>query len=203
MYPFRTAARATACVAAALTLAACAIGGGDTRYRLIDPQIEPRERLEANDTNRRLAVARPGADQTRDSSRILVRRDRSLMPWEKAAWNDRAPDLVQAELVAFLDGSWGMVGGYGDLPSEHRLDLELERFELVTDGSAMTAEVALTVRLFDGQGALEGVLRPRAREAVARPDALASAVRAMEAAMRMTFIELADWLDAQLPAQPD
>jgi ABC-type uncharacterized transport system auxiliary subunit len=193
----RIAVRATACTAAALSLAACALGG-ETRYRLIDPQIDPPERSQTNDTERRLAVARPLADQTRDSSRILVRRDRSLMPWAQGAWIDRAPDLVRAELVEFLDGGWGTVGAYGELPSEHRLDLVLERFELVADGSEMSAEVTLTVRLFNAQGELQDVLRPSALEPVAESDSLDSAVRAMEAAMRSTFVELQAWLDARV-----
>lgn len=185
-------------------LSACVLGGGETRYRLIAPQPEPPAPAESAPQQTTLAVARPLTDRTRDSSRILVRRDRTILPWQGAAWIDRSPDLLQSLLVEFLDGRVATAGRYGDLPASFRLDLVLRRFEFVEGAGGLQAEILLVARLFDAAGGLEDVTTISQREDVGGRS-LDEAVGAMESAMGATFAELGEWLRPRLDeaASPD
>ncbi|MEE4304875.1 MAG: ABC-type transport auxiliary lipoprotein family protein [Wenzhouxiangella sp.] len=184
-------------LAAATLLSACVLGGSETRYRLIAPQLEADAAPGAGEADRTLAIARPQADRARDSTRILVRRDRVLMPWAGAAWIDRAPDLVQDLLVAHLDGRVAMVGRYGSLPAEYRLDLVLRRFELVESDSGLAADIAIVARLFDSGGALLDSTGVTSRKSASNAN-LDAAMSAMEAGMEEAFGSLARWLDERL-----
>ncbi|RFF32581.1 ABC-type transport auxiliary lipoprotein family protein [Wenzhouxiangella sediminis] len=198
-----TALKAAILLAAATLLSACVLGGSDTRYRLIAPQLESDAETGADEPDRTLAVARPHADRARDSTRILVRRDRVLMPWSGAAWIDRAPDLVQDLLVAHLDGRVATVGRYGSLPAEYRLDLVLRRFELVEGDGGLEADIAVVARLFDSGGGLLSSRRVTSRKPAGGAN-IDAAVSAMEAGMEAVFNELAGWLDECLvDARPD
>lgn len=186
----------TGLLSAAMLLSGCLLGGEETRYRLIAPQVDtvptgPTAMIDAS-----LAIARPGADRTRDSSRILVRRDRTLLPWAGAAWIDRSPDLVQDLLADFLTARMAAVGRYGSLPADHRLDLVLRRFEFVEDDEGLQAEIVLVGRLFDVRGELLGATTLSARERSGK--SIEEAVRAMETAMEAVFGELAGWLRPRL-----
>lgn len=187
-------------LAATLLLSACMLGGGETRYRLIAPQVEPVQAPDRESAEVSLAVARPEADRTRDSSRILVRRDRTLLPWTGAAWIDRAPDLVQDLLVAYLDGRVATVGRYGSLPGAYRLDLVLRRFEFAEGAEGLRAELALVARLFTADGSLLDVVTLRRSESSGN-ESIDEAVSAMETAMRAVFDELAEWLRPRLASQ--
>lgn len=190
--------RVAALTAASLLVAACALGGGENRYRLVTLQIEPPASASEGAVDRTLAVARPEADRTRDSTRILVRRDRTLLPWSGAAWIDRAPDLVQDLLVEFLDGRVATVGRFSSLPASHRLDLVLRRFEWVEVADSLHAEVVLVARLFEVGGDLMAVTKLEEREPAAG-GSLDQAMAAMETAMSGTFGTLSEWLASRLP----
>lgn len=178
---------------AVVFLSACALGGGKTAYRLIAPEVDAPQPAQADPAERTLAVSRPEADQTRDSTRILVRRDRTLMPWKGTAWIDRAPDLLQDLLVRFLDGRVATVGRTGSLPAEFRLELVMRRFEMAERSGGLEAEVIVVVRLFDAVGRLLAVNTLEGREP-AGGDSLDASVTAMETAMGEVFSDLADWL---------
>lgn len=184
-------------------LGGCALGAGDSRYRLMAPEIETPASESSEVAGRVLAIARPQTDRTRDSSRIIVRRGRSLMPWANAAWIDTAPDIVQSLLIDYLDGRLGTVGRHGSLPAAHRLDLELAHFELVEANGGLTAHVALTARLFDPEGGLMAAKGVEAREQAATAESLDASVAAMEAAMQSAFASLGDWLDEHLTESRD
>lgn len=194
-----TALKAASLVGAALLLSACVLGGSDTRYRLIAPQLDSDAAAGTGGPARTLAIARPHADRARDSTRILVRRDRVLMPWSGAAWIDRAPDLVQDLLVAHLDGRVATVGRYGSLPAEYRLDLVLRRFELVEGDGGLEADIAIVARLFDSSGGLLASTRVTSRKPAGAVN-IDAAVSAMEAGMETVFGSLAEWLDGRLAA---
>lgn len=182
-----------------LLLSACALGGGDRQYRLIAPElvvdIETSERAGTV-----LAVARPQADRTRDSSRILVRRGRGLMPWSGAVWVDRAPDLVQGLLVETLDGRLATVARLGSVAAEYRLDLELRRFELVEEAGELRAELVFAARLLDASGTLLSTTLISEQDHPADGGTLDAAVAAMEDSLSAGFARLAAWLRTQLPA---
>jgi|GEM_PF-4424314 len=182
-----------------LLLSACALGGGDRQYRLIAPElvvdIEASERAGTV-----LAVARPQADRTRDSSRILVRRGRGLMPWSGAVWVDRAPDLVQGLLVETLDGRLATVARLGSVAAEYRLDLELRRFELVEEAGELRAELVFAARLLDASGTLLATTLISEQDHPADGGTLDAAVAAMEDSLSAGFARLAAWLRTQLPA---
>lgn len=180
-------------LAAATLLSACVLGGGETQYRLIAPQLDAGEGALPESSDRTLAVARPDADRTRDSTRILVRRDRVLLPWSGAAWIDRAPELVQGLLVNFLDGRVATVGRYGSLPAKYRLDFVLRRFEFVEQSDGLHADIAVLARLFQADGRLLAVTGVERLEPVDGAS-IEAAVVAMEAGMEGVFGELAEWL---------
>lgn len=196
-------------LAATLLLSACLLGGGETRYRLIEPQVAANAAAERAPLDETLAIGRPEADRTRDSASILVRRDRTLLPWTGTAWIDRAPDLLQDLLVGYLDGRVATVGRYGRLPAAYRLDLVMRRFEFVEGPDGLQAELVLVARLYAAGGELLEVNTLTRRES-SGGDAIDDAVSAMEAAMQGAFEELAGWLRARLarqaaasPAGPD
>ncbi len=184
-------------LAVAALLSACLLGGAEKRYRLIAPQVEAGEALSDETSALTLAIARPQADRTRDSTRILVRRDRVLLPWPEAAWIDRAPDLVQDLLVAYLDGRVATVGRYGSLPADYRLELVVTRFELADRADGLQADVAIVARLFEASGRLLATTRAEGRTP-ASGTSLEDAVAAMEAGMGQVFGELAGWLHDRL-----
>jgi ABC-type uncharacterized transport system auxiliary subunit len=184
-------------VAAAALLTACALGGGASDYRLITLQVPRADSASGGDGLATLAIARPQADRTRDSSRILVRRDRTLMPWSGAVWIDRAPNLVRDLLVEYLDGRVARVGRLGDLPAAYRLDLDLRRFELVEGADGLTAEVVLVGRLFTAGEALSGTTRLQAVQH-ADGNSLEAAAAALEEAAADVFGQLAQWLEPRL-----
>ncbi|HSH28170.1 MAG TPA: ABC-type transport auxiliary lipoprotein family protein [Wenzhouxiangella sp.] len=131
------------------------------------------------------------------SPRILVRRDRVLLPWPEAAWIDRAPDLVQDLLVAYLDGRVATVGRYGSLPADYRLELVVTRFELADRADGLQSDVAIVARLFEASGRLLATTRAEGRTP-ASGTSLEDAVAAMEAGMGQVFGELAGWLHDRL-----
>lgn len=182
-----------------LLLSACALGGGDRQYRLIAPEVAVD--IQASErAGTVLAVARPQADRTRDSSRILVRRGRGLLPWTGAVWVDRAPDLVQGLLVETLDGRLATVARLGSVAADYRLDLELRRFELVEKAGELRAELVLAARLLDASGALLATTSISEQDHLAVGGTLDAAVAAMEDSLTAGFARLAEWLSVQLPA---
>ncbi|NEZ02920.1 hypothetical protein G4Y73_02005 [Wenzhouxiangella sp. XN201] len=183
---------------ASLVLSACTIGGAERNFRVLAPQLDTIGPGDQTPLEAVLSVARPQADRTRDSRSILVRRGRSLMPWAGVAWNDRAPDLVQDLLVDALDGRVATVGRHGALVADHRLDMELRRFELVEEGGSLEAELELTVRLLDRFGVIVDTIRIGEREATGGGD-VEAAVAAMETALERGFGTLAEWLRERLP----
>jgi ABC-type uncharacterized transport system auxiliary subunit len=189
-------------LAGALLLSACVLGGDEKPYRLIAPRIEPPETAAASRIDTMLAVARARADRTRDSSRILVRRDRTLLPWSGAAWIDRAPDLLRDLLIEYLEGRIATVGAYGELPATERLDLVLRRFEFAErEGGRLRAEVEVVARLFSAEGELIDSTVLSGRQET-QGESIEAALPAMEAALGAVFSDLADWLAARLGAEP-
>lgn len=190
--------KVVALAGAVVVLASCALGVQKESYRLMAPTVKAADPQAPGHTGKTLAIARPEADRTRDSSRILVRRERTLMPWTNAAWIDRAPGLLQDLLVEYLDGRVATAGRLGSLPAQHRLDLVLRRFELVEGGGGeLDAELVLVARLFAADGALQGVTVIEGRQA-AEGRGLDDAVAATETAIAEAFGALADWLSPRL-----
>jgi cholesterol transport system auxiliary component len=94
-----------------------------------------------------LRIARPYADDTHDSARILVRpQPGELQVYKGAAWTQPAPDLVLDTLVRAFDDS-GRVAGVGRR-GEGELLLDLRRFEADYDGGTTpNARIVLGARL--------------------------------------------------------
>ncbi len=190
--------RIVALLSTVALLSACALGGGGERYRLIAPNLtvetgaNPIEGLT-------LAVARPLADRSRDSSHILVRRGRDLMPWPAAAWIDRAPELVRGLLIDAFDGHLATVVRRGTVSADYRLELDLRRFELVEGPDGLAAELLMSVRLLDKHGQLLATARFHEADHPARGGSLDAGVAALEQAMAQSFSSLADWLRSELP----
>jgi len=155
----RIARSAVVAVTVVGVLGACALGSGSSSYRLIEPQLGGLELEAAAPLEQTLAVGRPRADRTRDSSRILVREGRTLRPWAGVAWIDRAPELLRTLLIESLDGRVCELGREGEFAAAQRLELELRRFELVRDeAGSLSADVVLSARLVGPLGQSQGSL---------------------------------------------
>lgn len=189
--------RALFCLTVSLLASSCMLGGGEVRYRLIAPELEASSAPAEPTGVGTLAVSRPQTDRTRDSSRILLRRDRTLLPWAGVAWIDRAPDLVQTMLIEYLDGRVATVGGYGSLPADYRLDVVMHGFEFAEAAQGLRAEFDIAVRLFDAGGGLVATNRV-VRHASADGESIDRALPALESSLRLAFEELSDWLQAQM-----
>ena len=102
--------------------------------------------------NWQLQVARPYADATHDSARILVRPQRGeLQVYRGAAWTQPAPDLVLDTLLRAFSDSGRLAGvarrGEG-VNAQYELLLDLRRFESDYDGGATpSARIELGARL--------------------------------------------------------
>lgn len=193
------ARRVVAIMAIAFLLTGCLLGsGGDKRYRLLAPEVDPAVGGQHAPADTVLAISRPHTDRTRDSSRVLVRRGRSLMPWPGVAWIDRAPEVLQGLLVETLDGRVATVGRHGSVPRDYRLDLDLRRFELVERGEGLSAELVLAARLVDASGELVAATTVVERGHSAASSSIDDALAALEDALGSGIGQLADWLGGRL-----
>lgn len=197
-------ARSIALLSIVALLSACALGGGGERYRLIAPEVslaaDPAPLGESGELT--LAVARPVADRSRDSSHILVRRGRDLMPWPAAAWMDRAPEMFRGLLIDAFDGHLATVVRRGTASADYRLELDLRRFELVEGPEGLAAELLFSVRLLDPSGELMATARFHETDHPAQAGSLDAGVAALEQAMAQSFLALADWLRTELSSVP-
>lgn len=193
------ACRAVAITAVACLLTGCLLGSvGDKRYRLLAPEVDASAVEQHAPADVVLAISRPHTDRTRDSSRVLVRRDRSLMPWPGVAWIDRAPDLLQGLLVETLDGRVATVGRHGSVPHDYRLDLDIRRFELVEHGEGLSAELVLAARLMNASGELVDATTVAERGHSAASSSIDDALAALEGALGAGIEQLAAWLGERL-----
>lgn len=180
-----------------LLTTACALSGNQRSFEIMAPQIENPVRNSTPASERILAVARPRADRSQDTRRILVRSHRSLLPWSGAAWADAVPDLLQSALVEYLDGGAAMVVRHGSLTASLLLDVELRRFEFVDQDGRLSASLAMLLRLMDETGTLRAHTRMEL-DAPAEKKTLDAAVAAMETVLQ-TLLERSDaWLLEQL-----
>ncbi|MEQ1511781.1 MAG: ABC-type transport auxiliary lipoprotein family protein [Lysobacteraceae bacterium] len=104
-----------------------------------------------------LQIARPYADDTHDSARILVRpQPGELQVYKGAAWTQPAPDLVLDTLLRAFADSRRLAGvarrGEG-VSAQYELLLDLRRFESDYDGNAMpSARIEIGARLVNNAG---------------------------------------------------
>ncbi len=148
----RRAPLRVALLGACLAVAGCGVLPKNAPIALYRP--EPRFVVDAAwpKADWQLQIARPGADASTDSARILVRpRAGELQVYKGAAWTQPAPDLVHDALMrAFIDsGRFGGVARRGEgVSPRYELLLDLRRFESdYADGDSPTARIAIGARL--------------------------------------------------------
>jgi len=97
----------TLLILTALILSACSLGGKTVPLTIIEPQLDPIETAGLRAVDWAIEVPRPITDQTRDSDRLIVRRDGGrLQVYPGVSWVDSLPDMVQTLLVqAFTDSA--------------------------------------------------------------------------------------------------
>ena len=141
-----------AALAALLALAGCGVLPKNAPIALYRP--EPRVAIDPAwpTVDWQLQIARPVADDSSDSARILVRpRAGELQVYKGAAWTQAAPDIVHdAMMRAFTDsGRFAGVARRGEgVSPRYELLLDLRRFESdYADGSTPTARIAIGARL--------------------------------------------------------
>lgn len=141
-----------AALAALLALAGCGVLPKNEPIALYRP--EPRVAIDAAwpKADWQLQIARPVADDSSDSARILVRpRAGELQVYKGAAWTQAAPDIVHDALMrAFVDSErFAGVARRGEgVSPRYELLLDLRRFESdYADGSTPTVRIAIGARL--------------------------------------------------------
>lgn len=141
-----------AALAALLALGGCGLLPKNEPIALYRP--EPRVAIDATwpKADWQLQIARPVADASSDSARILVRpRAGELQVYKGAAWTQPAPDIVHDALMrAFIDsGRFAGVARRGEgVSPRYELLLDLRRFESdYADGNAPTVRIAIGARL--------------------------------------------------------
>lgn len=141
-----------AALAGFLALAGCGLLPKNEPIALYRP--EPRVAIDAAwpKADWQLQIARPVADASSDSARILVRpRAGELQVYKGAAWTQPAPDIVHDALMrAFVDsGRFAGVARRGEgVSPRYELLLDLRRFESdYADGATPTVRIAIGARL--------------------------------------------------------
>ena len=152
--------------------------------------------------NWQLQVARPYADATHDSARILVRPQRGeLQVYRGAAWTQPAPDLVLDTLLRAFSDSGRLAGvarrGEG-VNAQYELLLDLRRFESDYDGGATpSARIELGARLV--HNADNRVVASRVFDVAAAADGtdVVQVSRAFERALGDANMQLIGWVLAE------
>ena len=141
-----------AALSALLALAGCGVLPKNEPIALYRP--EPRIAVDATwpSVDWQLQIARPIADASSDSARILVRpRAGELQVYKGAAWTQPAPDIVHDVLMrAFIDsGRFAGVARRGEgVSPRYELLLDLRRFESdYADAGTPTVRIAIGARL--------------------------------------------------------
>ena len=144
--------RTAVLIVATAALAGCGILPKQETLALYRPQPAVSVDPAWPQANWQLQVARPYADATHDSARILVRPQRGeLQVYRGAAWTQPAPDLVLDTLLRAFSDSGRLAGvarrGEG-VNAQYELLLDLRRFESDYDGGATpSARIELGARL--------------------------------------------------------
>ena len=185
----------TLLILTALILSACSLGGKTVPLTIIEPQLDPIESAGLTPVDWAIEVPRPITDQTRDSDRLIVRRDGGrLQVYPGVSWVDSLPDMVQTLLVqAFTDSDTVTSAARSGIRARFALATELRRFELVDDDDNPYVELVITARLIDREDA-DGSMT-RSFSATAAPDstALPSVIDAFEDALTELMSELIAW----------
>lgn len=204
--PFRLRARpmhalacALACALPLSLLTGCGLLPERSELRMFDPQPQVVVASDAPTVDWQLAVPRPHADATVDSTRILVRPEPGqIQVYKGAAWTRSAPDLVQDTLVrAFVDsGRLPGVSRRGDgVGAEYVLLLDLRSFESdYTATGAPQARIVLGARLLRASD--KRVVASRRFESLTPAQAtdVASVAKAFEQGLAEVATEILPWV---------
>jgi cholesterol transport system auxiliary component len=182
----------------ALTLAACAGGGGELQtFELLPPQ----EFGAARQARGTLSVALPTALRAIDSERVIIQPTPGEVNYLGGArWSDRLPQLVQARLIESFQNSGRVrtVTRAGDrLTTDYQLRTELREFGVLV-GSAPAAQVQISAQLVNertGRVVASEVFNAQAfTEAVDGP----SATAALNTAFGTVVIDLVRWTSTKI-----
>lgn len=177
----------------------CALIPDRAPVTLLEPMPAAPEPSDQPPASWSLQIARPVADQLRDSRQVLVRRgDSTLQVYSQARWIDNVPELLRTLVVRHLaDGGRVSDVHATGVPSDLMLAMDIRHFEVVDDSDdTRRVEVAISARLLDGRsGALIEARSFRARADLDRVDS-PGIVGGFERALDRILPELADWLSA-------
>ncbi len=142
-------------------------------------------------------VPRPRALKALDTDYIaVVDKGPVYSYFPKAAWTDALPSVVQAKIVATLQGTGRLrgVGFPGDgLLIDYQLQTELRSFEFHVDGANRGVVEIATKLVNDRNGRTVGTRVFRA-ESLSGGSTVEQAVTALNAAADKVFAEMAGWI---------
>ena len=194
--------RTAVLIVATAALAGCGILPKQETLALYRPEPTIAMNAAWPQANWQLQVARPYADATHDSARILVRPQRGeLQVYRGAAWTQPAPDLVLDTLLRAFSDSGRLAGvarrGEG-VNAQYELLLDLRRFESDYDGGATpSARIELGARLV--HNADNRVVASRVFDVAAAADGtdVVQVSRAFERALGDANMQLIGWVLAE------
>ncbi len=129
-----------------LILSACTLGGKAVPLSVIEPQLGPVDAAGLAAVGWSVQVPRPITDQTRDSDRLMVRRDGARLQVYPGVVADSVPEMLQTLLVrALIDGE-KFAGVEVRGPARPRAGGGL-RFELVDDVDGQRVELVVSANL--------------------------------------------------------
>jgi cholesterol transport system auxiliary component len=139
-----------------------------------------------------LAVGRPRAPVSLNTERIAVAGpDTRFDYYSGVRWAEPAPLMLQSLLVEALtaDGRFAtVVAAPSRVPSEYQLEIELRRFEALTDGRGPpVVKVAMQVTLLDGRRGTLVASFPATASVSAEADRRAAVLSAFDAATRQVI----------------
>jgi cholesterol transport system auxiliary component len=144
---------AFACLLLSVALAGCMPFGRSDPLRIVAPAPTVATDPEWPRVDWSLLVQRPIADQTRGSTRVVVRTGGARLAYYPGiAWLDELPEMLQSEFLrAFADsGRVGAVARPGVARARYALASEIRRFDAVEESRGnLVVELELQVGLLE------------------------------------------------------
>ncbi|PHP66595.1 ABC transporter [Zhengella mangrovi] len=196
---WRTGLRAALFAGIALGVSSCALVGGKPKpldtfdLSAVQPsQSGPRV------VRKQVLVNEPVALKALDGENIMLRPAPGEIAYLGGAqWSDRLPKVIQARLIESFQRS-GRIRGIGrpgeGLAIDYQMITDVRSFEVLLDGGAPRARVALAVRLLNDRRGVVARQKVFEAEAPLAGRSNGDYVRALDAAFNDVSSQIVDWV---------
>ena len=151
-----------------------------------------------------LTLPAPSAVITLDTQRVMMQKGDSEAPaYDNARWTDNLPVLIQSRIIQgfenakYLKAATDASGVHGDF----QLVIDVHQFRIAT-ADTPTAEVELSAKVIDGDGAIQDSRIFKATAPATLTDSATGAVAALNAAFNKAASDMIVWTLATMAAAP-